>query len=106
MVHDHARTSSFEDDLIALRAFLRGYFHQDLEDEYGSPEEAVRQFHRDTQPAEFSAVAAQWQQVVESSNVKEINQALERLGSSWIFPDGAALERVTRQFSHQAKRNQ
>jgi len=31
----------------ALRSFLRGYFHQDMKDEYGSPEEAVREFCQD-----------------------------------------------------------
>ena len=45
-------------DLPNLRSFFRGYFHQDMKDEYGSPEEAVREFCADASPQERAAVAA------------------------------------------------
>lgn len=31
----------------ALRSFMRGYFHEDMADEYGTLDEAVRQFCED-----------------------------------------------------------
>ena len=34
----------------ALRSFLRGYFHEDMADEYGSPEEAADAFCEDAIP--------------------------------------------------------
>ena len=70
----------------ALRSFLRGYFHEDVADEYGSPEEAVRQFCEDAEPGERKAVAEEWARFVEQTSgwpLEMINRVLtEQLGSA------------------------
>ncbi len=71
----------------ALRSFLRGYFHQDMKDEYGSPEEAVREFCEDADGKERSALAKEWATFMEQTkkqSIDQINQLLTgQLGSSY-----------------------
>ena len=73
-------------DFPALRSFLRGYFHQDMKDEYGSPEEAVREFCEDASAQERAAVAENWSRFLAQTNgepIEEINRILTRqLGGS------------------------
>ena len=44
----------------ALRSFLRGYFHEDVADEYGTPVDAADQFCEDAETDERTAVANEW----------------------------------------------
>jgi len=78
-------------DFPALRSFLRGYFHQDMKDEYGSPEEAVREFCSDASGEERAAVAKQWAQFVDQTKgqpLEEVNRLLTGpLGSSYAMTD-------------------
>jgi len=78
-------------DFPALRSFLRGYFHQDMKDEYGSPEEAVREFCSDASGEERAAVAKQWAQFVDQTKgqaLEQINRILTGpLGSSYAMTD-------------------
>jgi hypothetical protein len=63
----------------ALRSFLRGYFHEDVADEYGTPVEAAEQFCDDAETDERTAVAKEWTQLMnllEGRPLPEINQAL------------------------------
>lgn len=63
----------------ALRSFLRGYFHEDVADEYGTPVEAAEQFCEDAETGERIAVATQWMQLMTMLHgrpLPEINQAL------------------------------
>lgn len=73
----------------ALRAFLRGYFHEDVSDEYGTPPEAAQQFYQDADPEERTAVARNWQQVVEltGGSPSSLNAALKKLGSAIRLQD-------------------
>jgi len=75
------------DQYPALRDFLRGYFHEDLEDEYGSPEAAARQFAQDTDHAQRQAVAHEWSLLLGESRLSldQANVLLQKLGSSWNF---------------------
>jgi len=68
----------------ALHTFLRGYFHEDVADEYGTAPEAADQFCEDAETDERVAVAQQWQQLVEltSAQPAALNAALKRLGSA------------------------
>src|ERR1700739_1970845 len=70
----------------ALRSFLRGYFHEDVADEYGSLEEAVRQFCEDAESSERKPVAEEWARFLEATrgwSLEAINKALtEQLGSA------------------------
>lgn len=92
-------------DYPALKSFLRGYFHQDMKDEYGSPEEAVREFCEDADENERAEVAEQWARFVDRMQgrpIDEINRLLTReLGSSYaITPETMAqMSRMLRQYS-------
>lgn len=70
----------------ALRAFLRGYFHEDVADEYGTPVEAADQFCEDADNDERTAVANEWghlMSMLHGRPVAEINQALtSKLGGA------------------------
>ena len=63
----------------ALRSFLRGYFHEDVADEYGTPVEAADQFCEDAETDERNAVANEWTQLMhalEGKPLSETNRAL------------------------------
>jgi CdiI immunity protein len=85
-------------DFPALRTFLGGYFHQDMKDEYGTPEEAVREFCADASPQERATVAKEWSRFVDqtkSKSLEEINRILTGpLGSSTILTS-EDLERIS-----------
>ena len=68
----------------ALHTFLRGYFHEDVADEYGTPPEAADQFCDDAETDERIPVAREWQQVVELTGGQPVplNAALKKLGSA------------------------
>lgn len=94
-------------DYPALRSFLRGYFHQDMKDEYGSPEEAVREFCADASPDERAAVAKEWLRFVDqtkSCSLDEINRILTGpLGSSCIL-SAEDVERISSVLSRTSRR--
>ena len=68
----------------ALHTFLRGYFHEDVADEYGTPPEAADQFCDDAETDERIPVAREWQQIVELTGTQPapLNAALKKLGSA------------------------
>jgi hypothetical protein len=78
-------------DFPALRSFLRGYFHQDMKDEYDSPEEAVREFCEDASAEEHAAVASEWSRLVEQTKglpLEQVNRILTGpLASSYAMTD-------------------
>jgi len=78
-------------DFPALRSFLRGYFHQDMKDEYGSPAEAAREFCSDASDAERTAVAGEWSRFMDQTKgqpLEAINRILTGpLGSSYSMTD-------------------
>jgi len=94
-------------DFPALRSFLRGYFHQDMKDEYGSPEEAVREFCADASTEERAAVAKDWSRFIERTKGKpleEINRILTgALGSSCILT-GEDLDRISAALSRTSRK--
>jgi len=93
-------------DFPALRSFLRGYFHQDMKDEYGSAEEAVREFCADASAEERSQVAKEWARFVDETKDKpleEINRILTGpLGSSCAMT-GEGLKRISATFKTRRK---
>ena len=68
----------------ALRSFLRGYFHEDMAEEYGTLEEAAAQFYEDADPDERKAVSSEWMRFLaqtEGRPLPAINKLLsEKLG--------------------------
>jgi hypothetical protein len=73
----------------ALHTFLRGYFHEDVKDEYGTAPEAADQFCEDADSDERIPVAREWQKVVELTNgqTAPLNAALKKLGSAVILKE-------------------
>jgi hypothetical protein len=94
-------------DYPALRSFLRGYFHQDMKDEYGSPEEAAHEFCADASPDEFAAVSKEWSRFVDQAkgrSLDETNRMLTGpLGSSCILT-AEDLERISAVLSRTGRR--
>ena len=75
----------------ALRSFLRGYFHQDMKEEYGSPTEAAREFLNDASADERAAVIEEWarfQNAMKGQPLPLINRILTGpLGSSYSLTE-------------------
>ncbi|MBA3913291.1 MAG: hypothetical protein H0X25_05430 [Acidobacteriales bacterium] len=87
-------------DYAALHRFLRGYFHQDLADEYGTPEAAVAEYRSDADREEFHQVATQWRALIASSaDLDAINRSLQQLGSAWQFSTLEDVASVTESFA-------
>jgi len=85
----------------ALRSFLRGYFHEDMADEYGTLDEAVRQFCEDADGKERKTVAGEWSRfavLTHGQPIATINKILtEKLGSSCrLKPED--VDKITRAF--------
>jgi len=76
----------------ALHNFLRGYFHQDMKDEYGSAAGAARAFCQNASAAERSALSAEWARFTQQTAglpLEQVNQLLTGpLGSSYAIADG------------------
>jgi len=83
-------------DFPALRSFLRGYFHQDMKDEYGSPKEAICEFCEDASAEERAQVAKEWAKFLEQTKgqpLEEVNRFLTGpLGSSCSLTNEEMLE--------------
>ena len=85
----------------ALRSFMRGYFHEDMADEYGTLDEAVRQFCEDADTEERKTVAGEWERFLAQTKgqpLPVITKILtEKLGSACrLQPDD--IERISRAF--------
>ena len=76
----------------AMHNFLRGYFHQEMKDEYGSPADAARAFCQDASIAERSALSAEWARFTQQTAglpLEQVNQLLTGpLGSSYAIAEG------------------
>ena len=94
-------------DFPALRSFLRGYFHQDMKDEYGSPEEAVREFCEDASAEERAAVAENWSRFLAQTSgqpIETINRILTgKLGSSYAL-NKEDVQRISGELSRSARK--
>jgi CdiI immunity protein len=90
------------DDFPALQEFLRGYFHEDMIDDYGSPNGAVEQFCEDTEADERRLVANQWdlfRRRTKNDSLDEVNQALLTLGSAYTFSSLEAVKKISTIFA-------
>ena len=92
---DHAKTAEISAaEFPALRDFLRGYFHEDLLDEYGSAEAAVRQFCKDADAAQRKAVSEEWARLMDRVPYPAMNAAIRKLGSSYEFASNDEIKKV------------
>ena len=83
---NHSKPEINVANFSALRAFLHGYFHEDVADEYGTPVDAAEQFCEDADTDERTAVAQEWTQLMQllhGQALPEVNQTLtSKLGSA------------------------
>lgn len=89
-LHDaNSRLELKPENFPALHTFLRGYFHEDVADEYGTPPEAADQFCEDAESDERVPVAREWQSVVDLTRGDPLvlNSALKKLGSAIRLKD-------------------
>ncbi len=83
----------------AIRAFVRGYLHQDAQAEYGSAHAAAAQFCRDADRRQIDQLRAEWTGFRnQHTTLPDINQALHNLGSSWQFHSLDELDQVIAAF--------
>ncbi len=83
--HDaNSKVAITAESFPALHTFLRGYFHEDVADEYGTPPEAADQFCEDAESDERIPVAREWQKIIEltAGQAPALNAALKKLGSA------------------------
>ena len=82
--NSNSRVEISTENFPALHTFLRGYFHEDVADEYGTPPEAADQFCEDAESDERIPVAREWQKVIEVTHGEPValNAALKKLGSA------------------------
>ena len=89
MRHQPSAAPEFNaDEFPLLRAFARGYLHQDLVPEYGSPIAAAEAYLRDLPPAERHAVAEETgrlRRALQRSTPTQLGHAMVQLGASWTF---------------------
>ena len=102
---DHAKTPEISAaEFPALRNFLRGYFHEDLLDEYGSAEAAAWQFCKDADAAQRKAVADDWTRLMERVPWTAMNSAIHKLGSSYEFASADEFKKVMEIFRGYSRR--
>ncbi len=86
--------------LVALRAWLRGYLHEDYAVEYGGAAGAAEASRRDATPAEACALKADWQTfraLTDGWPLDEIARVLTHdLGGSWVPASPRELAQVGR----------
>ena len=86
----------------ALRQFLRGYLHEDWQDEHDSPAAAARQFCEDASPEGRNDVAREWEafrKEAKNLSLPAISSFLgDQLGAAWSPKTADALEAVSSVF--------
>jgi hypothetical protein len=80
-----------------LSEFARGYLHQDLVPEHGSPLQAALAYVNDLPAAERKQAAAEafrFRGITHDWRNAEVNQAVAALGGSWNFVAKSELDEV------------
>jgi hypothetical protein len=86
----HGAASEFPE----LARVFSGYLHEDLVDQYGTPEAALRAFRDDASPMEwrrFQREATRFVKLADDRDFDHVCHLLQQLGSRWIPPSRAAL---------------
>ena len=90
----------------ALRAFARGYLHEDFAAEHGTAEAAVRAFGADASPDQVRDVVREWQRfsvLTSSWTISDVRETLSRdLGAAWQPADRRELQQAFEALSRRA----
>ncbi|HKS72025.1 MAG TPA: contact-dependent growth inhibition system immunity protein [Terriglobales bacterium] len=98
-----SKSPSDDSKFPALREFLRGYFHEDLAGQYGSPKDAARQFAQDADVTQRHNVAEELLRFMHENRhrpLPQINELLRALGSAWNFDSPSDLEEIEHILRH------
>ena len=96
---NHALSSIRRDDVPMLVAFLRGYLHQDLADEHGTPSRAFDAFWADASSVERQRFLKDWGTFIRAiGGVRwsQVRAAFGMLGASWTPPTKQAFASLER----------
>lgn len=87
-----------------LHEFARGYLHQDLIPEYGSPLGAAKAYLADLGTNERIRLAVESQKMLAAADTwsaAELNQRLHGMGSVWNFDSPDEFEQILRFFGQE-----
>jgi len=92
----------------SVRQFLRGYLHEDWQEEYDTPAEAAQQFCEDADAEERQHVALEWIAFclqTKNLSLPAIASLLsDKLGSSWHLKSPEDLEAISAIFRRFARK--
>lgn len=90
----------------AIKAFVRGYLHQDAVAEYGSARAAAQQFCRDADQTQLDELRREWKQFqARHTSLNEINDKLHQFRCAWQFHSTGEFARMLDAFVHAPGRN-
>ena len=75
----------FRDRYPELVALFGGYFHQDFDFDYGSPEETIDAYARDVGPERSRGFVREMRALLAASPDDELERMLERSGNCYAF---------------------
>ncbi len=79
----------------AIRAFVRGYLHEDAAAEYGSAAAAAQQFYRDADGTQIQKLHREWNEFrCRHTTLNDINHSLNGLGCAWLFRSVGEFEQM------------
>lgn len=79
-------TQPLKDQYPEIHAFVRGYLHEDVVEEYGSPAQAAKNYRAGAGQHRLQQMKSEWARFLAiNTDVKTANAALQHLGSAWQF---------------------
>jgi hypothetical protein len=89
------------DEFPMLREFMRGYLHQDIVPEHGTPQAAARAYLADLSDAERDALANEVRRMkttLKNLTPAEYTQRVSELGGTWNFDSPAQFRQLLELF--------
>lgn len=77
--------SQFAEEYPLVQTLFGGYFHQDFDFDYGSPEDTIEAFVTDCRPADLSEFVIQSVAFLEKTTDASLERALDIMGNSFDY---------------------
>jgi len=91
------------DEYPAIKAFVRGYLHQDAVAEYGSAQGAAEDFCHDADRNQLDRLRSEWDSFrSRHSCLDDVNKGLQQLGSAWQFQSAEEFRQMIEIFHDKA----